>query len=324
MIALKRRESEDARGNSLKSPWEQSLAQALRTSARRYEKLRSRARKKMSAKRIHALRIETRRLLAQIDLAGPICGAATKKIRKLLKRTLRGTAQMRDAHVQSRCLKEFVPAHAELRSFYRYLQKREQRACSDARPKLKGNKLKRRSHRLVCAVSVPSENRILGSTVARVFSQAVTELHDRAAKVGTDPDALHRARLAMKKVHYMADVLEPMLGGQSADWIEKLHQHQQRMGKIHDLDLLLSRLEKYIDRKPASRRSLDAFRLLLMRKRRRQLAHYEVQPLPELPREIGDWLGLQSRSRPSKITSYAVESATNAEHRSARPVSYAP
>jgi CHAD domain-containing protein len=323
MIAMKRHESEDARGISLQPSWEQSLAAALRTSARRYEMLRRRCRKKMSAKRVHALRIETRRLLAQIDLAGAICGAATRKLRQHLKRTLRATAQMRDAHVQRGCLKEFVAAHSELRSFYRYLRKRERRACADARPKLKAMKLGRRISRLVCAVSVPSENRFLGPSVARVFSKAVADLHDRAASIGTDADALHRARLAMKKVHYMAEVLQPVFRGQSAVWIGKLHQHQQGMGKIHDLDLLLARLAKYLEKKRAGRRSLEPMRLLLMRSRRRLLARYRAQPFPELPHEFRHWLGLQSRSRPTTITSYAAGSATNAEHGSGRNVSYA-
>jgi CHAD domain-containing protein len=149
----------------------------------------------------------------------------------------------------------------------------------------------------------------------------VEDLYDRAAVVDMDCDALHRARLAMKKVHYMADVLQSTLGDQAATWIENLHQYQQRMGKIHDVDLLLARLEKYRAKKRGNRRSLEPVRALLLRKRRRLFAAYQAQPVPETPRELRDWLGIDPPLRTSKITSYAVGSATNAEHGSRRAVS---
>ena len=93
-----------------------SLAGRVKAERRRYGKRLERGRRKFSEKAVHDLRVETRRLLALLDVLialhfpGPL-----KKIRKVFKKRLDAFDELRDTHVQLLLLKPLCQEFPEAR-----------------------------------------------------------------------------------------------------------------------------------------------------------------------------------------------------------------
>ena len=82
------------------------LTGSVRTMRRRYRKRLDRAQKKFSETAVHDLRIETRRMLALLDLLDALrVGEGLKKTRKIFKQRLDAFDRLRDTHVQLSLLK---------------------------------------------------------------------------------------------------------------------------------------------------------------------------------------------------------------------------
>ena len=256
------------------------LAVAFQTTLRRQEKSLGRCITKITFRRVHALRVETRRLLAQVALMGGFSAAVKKKFRHALKRTLRATAGMSDARAQTRLLDDVVPGHPELKPFARHLRQMEERAIEFAGRKLQRQKAGARLARLARLLGEPAKRGGALPGVRRRLREAVLALADFTAARRCGPIGLHRARLAVKNVRYMAESLHSALPPSSAAWVERLQYRQRLMGEIHDLDLLAKRLAKYVAKRRPARRELQPVQTLLARRRQQLAGWYRVQRFP--------------------------------------------
>ena len=104
------------------------LTVAFRTTLRHHEELMERCAKKITFRRVHALRIETRRLLAKVALMEGLCSAGKGKFCHALKHTLRATTDMSDARAQILLLDDVAPRHPEVKPFARHLRQWQRRA----------------------------------------------------------------------------------------------------------------------------------------------------------------------------------------------------
>jgi len=263
--------------------WNKSLAMALHTTLRRNEKLMQRCAKKITFRRVHTLRVETRRLLAQVTLAGNVSAAVKGKSRQALKRTLRVTAGMSDAYAQILMLEDVAPGHPELKSFARHLLQRQRRAIEFAERKLQRPKPGTRLLRLARALREPPDSHRARPMLRQTLRKAILALADFTAAKRCDPIGLHRARLAVKNVRYMAESLQSALPPSGAAWIEGLQRRQRLMGRIHDLDLFAIQLAKYVAKRRPASGALQPVQTLLARRRLQLVRRYRAQRFPSPP-----------------------------------------
>ncbi|MEO6244129.1 MAG: CHAD domain-containing protein [Opitutaceae bacterium] len=275
---------ESSRARAMQSiAWPAFLADALRGSSRRHEDLRRRCMHKASKRSIHDLRIETRRQLALVALAGEVCGAPTDKICRSLERCMHDTTKLRDARVQLDQVEAMFPEHPELRAFRRRSRKWIDCHRADIERKLgrRKKKLSKHARSLAAVVRVPSEGRQAGLTVVHVLRAAFVDARKLSLLAHQSGEQLHRARLALKRLRYRAEALRGVVPGVTVAWTKKLHRMQGAMGDIHDLAILARRLAEYMEQRPHEGRRLRGVQIIIANREQRLLRAFQSRlPLP--------------------------------------------
>jgi len=239
-------ESEPARGAAFR---------AHAKCMRRHEKALRRCQKRFSEKSVHKLRIETRRLLAQLELLGPFVPERTlRKVQRSLKKQLRASTFLRDAQVQLQQVRGLLPEHPELEPVYRHLKKNEQSLRRLARKKLKGgDKLLRRlkaiERNVALDLGAPESVERYREAVRLALRNASGRLADFRLSPPRDSAGIHRLRVALKKVRYMVESLPAELSVLTPAEIRLIRSHLDLTGGIHDLELLIVRLKRIATKK---------------------------------------------------------------------------
>lgn len=219
--------------SSLAGPWERER--------RRHRRLLRQCRCRPTGKNIHDLRIATRRLLAYLELLGTGSSLRVlRRARKKLKKLLRLTAPARDARVQLHLLDRLAreQRHPGLGKFHRHLQARTRRLARKLPAELKRCQPKVRRNLPDRFALLPPINP--GPLLRRKFHRLQRRL--RAARTG-ETTALHRARLTLKQLRYLVEIILPLSPVPALKPFEQLPAIQSALGELHDFDLLLQRLE---------------------------------------------------------------------------------
>jgi CHAD domain-containing protein len=218
---------------------------------RRYRKRLKALRNRFSPEAVHDLRVETRRLLALCELlkglhAGPPLG----KLRKCLKKRLEMFSRLRDVQVQIGMLRGGMvesgfPVAAvtlilpqlleEERGYIRKLS----RKTGSLRPGPVVSKL--REMELV----------VSGIPAARLF-ELLEETEARAARkfaaiCPEEPGRFHKARVALKRLRYQAEILEPWVSTVTEKRLQKIRAQQDALGEIQDLDTWIHALRRGLE-----------------------------------------------------------------------------
>ncbi len=227
------------------------LAESVRTARRRYRKRLACCQKKFSEKAVHDLRIETRRILALIDLLEALhFQDSLAKLRKTFKKRLDSFDDLRDTHVQRVLLKPLWPKFPEARDFNKHLCKCEKQLECDVSRKVKNiksgglnRKLKEIEKSLrQCAANPPTGEGVsqsqflLGAAFRRVV---VLRRLIRRSK----PATIHRMRVAFKRFRYTAELLQPFVPSFTEKRLERMKDFQGAAGDIQDVAVLLGRIE---------------------------------------------------------------------------------
>jgi CHAD domain-containing protein len=214
----------------------------------RHEKALRRCRKRLSEKSVHKLRIETRRLLAQLELLRSlIAGREYRKAQRGLKRQLRASTLLRDAQVQLPQVRALLAKRPELEPVFRHLEKKERSLRRLAGRELRGgNRLLRRLRAIgedaakeLCA---PEPSRRLREAVRLALRRASGRLAEFRAGPPRDDAGIHRLRVALKKLRYMAESLPAGLSFLTPAEIAAIRSQLGLTGEMRDLNLLVARL----------------------------------------------------------------------------------
>jgi len=163
--------------------------------------------------------------------------------RSSLKALMSPLGKLRDAHVKRDLIRTILPKGDEPSYLYAVLvagdvQLREEKV---------GGLLGRKSARRI-RVPLPktrtgrgsgADASVAGSRLLSMLGRAVRE-HRKGALDPSNPDALHRMRLAFKKYRYAREVLEPLLPRAARNGGKRLHDFQTLLGTIHDCDVILA------------------------------------------------------------------------------------
>lgn len=265
------------------------LAACVKAQRRRYRKRLERCQRKFSESAVHELRIQTRRLLALLELLQALrVGDSLRRIRKAFKNRLDAFDELRDTHVQLLLLKALRTDFPEVRELDAWLRRRESKLVNALRHGIKAARQARLEKRLKALektlhkLPAPTIRRDaadpIRAALAEAFAVAVA-LRRRIRR--RDPHTIHRTRVAFKRYRYMAELLRPFLPGVTPELVLRMRRYQARMGDIQDLEVLLAGLalaEKKDRLAPGLARRLR----LALRQRRLRLVDDYLQSVDEL------------------------------------------
>jgi CHAD domain-containing protein len=271
-----------ARSSTRPTAW---LAQQVKAMRRRYRKRLERCQRNFSESAVHELRIETRRLLALLDLLralhfpGPL-----RKIRKVFKKRLDAFDELRDTHVQLSLLRPLWREFPEARELDAVLCRRERRLTDELRQGVHATKPARPERRLKTI-----EKQLLGADgpaitaprgAARLAMAApLREAFDRvvALRRRIRPNrtaTIHKTRVAFKRFRYLCELLRQRLPGLKAENLGRMRNYQGMMGNLQDMEVLLAGVRRAVQEKEISGRAVGPLRRELRRRRRELIDSY--------------------------------------------------
>lgn len=253
------------------------LARSVCEARRRYRKCLTRCQDRFSEKAVHSLRIETRRILALIDLLGALrFEGPLKKLRKTFKKRLDTFDDLRDTHVQLVLLKPLWKNFPEARTLKKHLCKCEKHLVSKLSCEIqtmKSRKLNRQLKEIQgslckCANDHPPSGR--SSTMAQMLLggafRRVVVLRRLIRR--NQPSTIHRTRVAFKRFRYTAELLQPFLPQFTPERITRMKEFQSAAGDIQDVSVLLNRLNKDVERGKLDAACVRNLRAALLRQER--------------------------------------------------------
>jgi CHAD domain-containing protein len=252
------------------------LEESVRSQWRRYRKRLRRCQDRFSEEAVHDARVETRRLLATLELLRAFLPE------KDLKRTLRSLKvhldtfdKLRDTQVQLAYVRRFRRAFPLARSFAKWLSRREARFTRSTRRDVRRIKTRRLALRIR---DIEKDVRRLRRATpgARAYATALAgigQAFDRVARCcrrvsAADTTTIHRVRIAFKRFRYMIEAIHPLLPRVTDEHRRAMHGYQSMMGDIQDVEVLLAALAKFNRNEAIDGRSVRPLREELLRRRR--------------------------------------------------------
>lgn len=230
------------------------LAESIRAARRRYRKRLARCQEKFSEKAVHNLRIETRRILALLDLLEALRFAKPlKKVRRTFKKRLDAFDDLRDTHVQLVLLKPLWSEFPEARELKHHLCKCEKCLVSQLSREIRTTKNRRlnrelremeKSLRNTGDVPAAERSRGLVQMVLGGAFRRVLVLRRQIKR--NNPATIHRMRVAFKRFRYTAELLRPFSPHFTKERLGRMKDFQGAAGDIQDVSVLLARLDKAV------------------------------------------------------------------------------
>jgi CHAD domain-containing protein len=245
------------------------IGRSLDESWKGYRRDFRRCRAKFSEASVHQLRVESRRLLALLGLLETLLGqSSVAEPRRLLKKSLRRLARLRDAQVQLMRVEAKLRRFSSAKAFHSALRKRERRLIREGSAQMHRARLTR----------IKASMATLREDVRRLVADqphegrhwealwcAVNQAFDRVAELrglcsGDDLRTIHRLRIAFKRFRYKVELLRPVLPGVTKRHLTALRAFQTRLGEIQDAGVLMQTLGKFSRKRPEDAANLQGFR----------------------------------------------------------------
>ena len=203
------------------------------------------------AEALHDFRVALRRLRTLLRAFRPELGdAVPKRLQRRLRDLTRATTAARDAEVQLtwvRAHRGEVGRRPGLSWFVTRLADRRDRAYADVREHVVPafRQLERRVRRGLNHAAAPAgpAGPLFAAAAARGIHDQATALEQElaAARAPRDVDAIHRARIAAKRLRYLLESLAGD-GALAAALVDRLKALQDLLGELHDLQVLSEEL----------------------------------------------------------------------------------
>jgi len=197
---------------------------------------------------VHKLRVSTRRLLTSLDLLVELArGGSLKRVRNALRAHFKEMGMLRDAEVQIGELKDMALPKAKRRILRRVLEKRARRLAglvAKATDVGLAKEIQRIEVLLTSAPPGPASDQKVRSAVNRALGKALGQAKRLCPRSAQGLGHLHRGRIAIKRLRYMAEFVHPVAGA-DRKLLKRLAHCQTLMGDIHDAEVMMARLKKW-------------------------------------------------------------------------------
>ncbi len=228
-----------------------------------YRRQLARCQRRLTEDALHDLRVQTRRLLACLEVLSPIAGGLTEsaRARKTLRKRLTALGPLRDAQVHLRDFDGVREAKPEISPLHHDLSRRARRLGRDAETKLErtgtrklGRRIARFSRRLTSGLAEASSLKVLRVAFLATTEKALEELSRVGRANFRNHRAVHAVRVSLKQVRYGGECLPAAMRSITPAELKRVRKCVAWMGRIHDLDVQLARLKKLApkNRLPAS------------------------------------------------------------------------
>ncbi len=268
-----------ATGSSLVEDLDELLAELWRG----YRKALKHCQRDFSRESIHALRIQTRRVLSGLDLVDALIASnSVKKIRQELKHRLAATGDLRDTQVHLQVIAAMGSGQPGWQPFWEILCQREERLKRPAKKAVRRLGTTRLS-RLVSAIRkefrAPFQRERNEEELRIMVFGALQRTFDKAVALwrlldGSDPGTVHRLRVGFKRFRYLVELLQTLVPGVDAPWLARMRQYQAQMGEIQDLTVLQDCVGQLVAKGKLNARELRTFRTGLQRANREHLRDF--------------------------------------------------
>jgi CHAD domain-containing protein len=195
---------------------------------------------------LHDFRVGLRRLRTTLRAFRPwLEGSVRRRTEKKLKKLARGTNDARDAEVQLAFLAEEESAFgARRRVGLEFLQERLQarRRAGERRGERLTEKYQRLARKLaprLCRYERYVDTgggATFGAVLANLISEELAAFRERWAAIAgpADEDTVHAARIAAKRLRYLAEPLRGNRHADARDAVKHLKRLQDMLGELHD------------------------------------------------------------------------------------------
>jgi len=207
-----------------------------------------------SKEAVHDLRVAMRRLLAVIDLFRALQpGPSLQKIRKRIKEQVDHLDELRDTQVILADLVQLQEQLPESKPFINHLQKRERdllRASGKYVHSIRVGGLNRQINSVMGSLEKYAETTDLDALIPTVMDDYYARVLHQVSLLDLERAAtIHQVRIAFRKFRYMMEIIFPILADFPQEMLKKLHDYQDRMGHVQDIEILLEYLNEFVDKK---------------------------------------------------------------------------
>jgi len=236
-----------------------SLLSSLDQSWKNFSGAWKSARTKSSEKAIHDLRVNTRRLIAILELAKAVSGdGAIAKLQRRFKKVLKRMGSLRDTQVLLVNLSQ-IQRGGLVGDFKRTLEQKERREIDGIRDELSRGRKQKLSKGVkdvrggFCNLQAKLGREKVHRSIDRVLSSRQNELlkaertFHRSQPI--NEDLLHAMRIALKKFRYVIEAAQPLLDNSAKQRAKEMHAFQQLIGESRDVELLRTALEQWANKR---------------------------------------------------------------------------
>lgn len=192
---------------------------------------------------VHDLRVVLRRTRTVLEVGRPVLGRFyADEVRRALRSVMQATGALRDDEVLLDLVASLGAHHADVRVWLDARRRRERR-LRNALVRLVGSGELERGRALLEALLAfrvnPRRDRRLTKFARRAVERARREVERRRGARPDDPAALHRLRIAYKRLRYTAETFAGALPSDLAGLAQPSARFQGRLGDLHDVDVAL-------------------------------------------------------------------------------------
>jgi CHAD domain-containing protein len=255
-----------------------ALLSSMDKSWKQFSTAWKKARAKGSDKAVHDLRVSARRLIASLELTRALFGeTGIEDLRKRFKKVLKRMGPLRDVQVQLENLSQ-IHEIGPVKEFKRLLRRREREEIRLVRKDLKQRRRKRLHEEMTLVLSrfEAAGNTFDNVTVRQAIDRLLGLRHRefwraRSRFKPSNEETLHNMRIALKKLRYVVEAAQPVLGSWARQRARQMHDCQQLMGDTRDVQILKDQLEAWAARRGRKARRAIALELARLDRTRERL-----------------------------------------------------
>jgi len=230
-----------------------SLIRSWKDVSAEWKKLR----RDFSERTIHDLRVATRRMIADLEVATAVTGSRKAyRLNRKFKKVLERLGPLRD--VQVHLLNSRRGTSVWTSTFSAFLKQREAEEIRRLRKRMQEETRKgfRRdvwnTNRKLKSIEEGISRPVLRAAIQANIDKKITSvlLADARFRRTSSNEDLHRMRVQFKRLRYAAEVAKPIIGGFTNLQMQKMRKLLKAMGEIHDLQTYMTALAEWSGRKP--------------------------------------------------------------------------
>jgi CHAD domain-containing protein len=235
---------------------------------------------------VHDLRVGLRRTRTVLEVGRPVLGRFhADEVRRALKEVMDATGALRDEEVLRALVGSLGVTHPDAAVWLDSRARREKRLRTALVRAVRDGTLDRGRSLLEALLAFrvnPARDRRLTKFARRAVEQARRGVDRRRGARVTDGEALHRLRIAYKRLRYTAETFEDALPSDLAALAQPAARFQSRLGDLHDADVAIGCVRRARSLSPDGRTEILA---ALDREREVRLAGYlkEIGVAPAPP-----------------------------------------